>query len=109
MTIIKTILKDPDAVLSYGLDWADGGANDGASTDTGWLQADTILTSTWAITGPDASLIDASDSSTLTTTTVASVKLSGGTAGRVYLATNHIITTNGEEDERSLQIKVIER
>lgn len=100
------VLKDPGTVLSYGLDWSDFGANDGAAADPGWLQGDTISVSVWAITGPDALLINDTDDNSTTST---SITLSGGTAGYSYKATNHITTAAGFEDERTIQVKVVNR
>ena len=99
------LIKDPQAILNYGFDWADGGANDGTSSDTGWLQSDTITASTWTVGGGTSLVID-SDSNDTTTTTVV---LSGGTANTTYTVTNHITTAAGYEDERSIQVKAQER
>lgn len=104
---LGTILKDPDAVLPYSINWAsEDGTNDGSSSDTGWLQGDTIATSTWSITGPDSSLTVDSESET---TKVATAVLSGGTANSNYTLTNHITTAAGYEDDRSITIQVVER
>ena len=102
-----SIIKDPDAVLPYSINWAsENGTNDGGSSDTGWLQGDTISTSTWSIEGPDALLVV--DSST-NSSTIATVVLSGGTANRNYTVTNHIVTAAGFEDDRSITVKVQQR
>jgi len=103
---MNRLIKDPDAVLQYGHDWADGGDNDGTSADTGWLQGETIATSTWAITGPDALLVIDSDDNDTTTATVV---LSGGTATYTYTVTNHIITADSHEEDRSITVKMVER
>jgi len=104
---LTTIVKDPDAVLPYSINWAsEDGTNDGTSADTGWLQSDTIAISTWAITGPDALLIQDSDSKSTSVTTVV---LSAGTANRCYVVTNHIVTAAGYEDDRSISVTVTER
>jgi hypothetical protein len=103
---VNSVIKDPDAVLNYGHDWADGGDNDGASDDTGWLQSATISTSAWTVTGPDALLVVDSDANDTTTT---SVVLSGGTVPYTYNVINHIVTGAGHEDDRSIQVKVVER
>jgi len=104
---IATYIKDPQAVLPYSINWAsDDGTNDGTSADTGWLQSDTIASSSWAITGPDALLVQDSDSNSAT---VATIILSGGTANRNYTATNTITTAAGYTDERSIAIKVRQR
>lgn len=84
-------LKDPNAVLDYQVDWTD------------WLGSDTITTSTWTV---PAGIINDSDSKTTTTTTI---WLSGGTAGTSYSLVNHIVTTAGREDDRTIIIQLIER
>ena len=87
-----TKTKDPDAVLDYGFDWSD------------WLASgETISTSAWVV---DTGITADSDSNT---TTITTVWLSGGTAGKVYRITNSITTSAGREDDRSLLIKVQER
>lgn len=104
---MNTVTKDPDAVLNYGHDWADGGANDGSTADTGWLQSDTVATSTWSVEGPDALLVVDSDSNDATTTTVV---LSGGTLNKGdYLVTNHIITAAGYEEDRTIVVRMVEK
>ena len=85
-------IKDPDAVLDYGLDWSN------------WLASgETISSSSWVV---ETGLTKDSSSNTTTTTTV---WLSGGIAGRTYRITNSIVTSTGREDDRSILIKVIER
>ena len=103
---MNTVIKDPEAVLNYGHDWANGGANDGSASDTGWLQSATISTSTWSVSGPDALLVVDSDSNDTTTT---SVVLSGGTVPYTYLVTNHIITGAAHEDDRTITVIMQER
>lgn len=101
-----SVIKDPAAVLSYGLNWANFGANDGAASDTGWLQGDTITASTWAVTGSDNTLeVDSDDNSTTETSCV----LSGGTVNRRYTVTNQITTAGGFVDERSIIVDVRQR
>jgi len=86
-----TFLKDPNAVLEYINDWSD------------WLNGDTIATSTWTVpTGITK------DSSTNTTTT-ATIWLSGGTVGENYTAVNHIVTTAGRAEDRSLYFTIVQR
>jgi len=84
-------IKDPDAVLDYAIDWS------------AWLDTDTITDSDWTTT--EGITID-SDSFTDTASTV---WLSGGTAGDTYSVTNHITTTAGRQDDRSIKIKCKER
>lgn len=81
-------VKDPAAILDYSIDWS------------AQLGDETIDTSTWTvpagITGDDDS----------NTTTVATIRLSGGTAGSDYEIKNHIVTSGGQEDERTIIIQV---
>lgn len=83
--------KDPDAVLDYGFDWSS------------FLVDDVIVSSTWdvpaGLTGVDESFSD----------TGTSLWLTGGTVGEVYTITNHIVTNNGREDDRSHTIRIIEK
>lgn len=84
-------IKDPDAVLDYGLTW------------TAWLAGDTITASEW--TEPDGISVD-SDTHDDTSTTV---WLSGGTVGQTYELTNHVTTAAGRQDDRTISITVQER
>ena len=85
-------IKDPDAVLDYGFDWSD------------WLQdGETISTSSWTV---PTGLTEVGDSNT---TTATKVWVSGGTAGDDYTITNHIVTSDSREDDRSHTLKVQER
>ena len=83
--------KDPNAVLDYSFNWAT------------WLDDDTISASTW--TADTGIIIDSSS----TTTTVATVWLSGGTAGTTYTVTNRIVTAASRTEDRSLTINVAQR
>lgn len=105
---VATIIKDPDAVLPYTLNWASpDGTNDGTSADTGWLQGNTIASSSWTVEGPDALLVIDSDSNT---TKAATVVLSGGTVNRCYRLINHItLSTGGYEDDRTIEVRVAQR
>lgn len=85
-------LKDPDAVLDYGLDWSS------------WLSdGETISASNWTV---PTGLTKDSQSSTGTDTTV---WLSGGTVGLSYEVTNRISTNQGRTDDRTIQIAVRQR
>ena len=87
-----TFIKDPDAVLDYSINWS-----------TWLVTGDTIVTSTWTA---DTGITIDSDSNTTTATTV---WLSGGTAGESYGVTNHIVTDDGREDDRTITILVCEQ
>lgn len=81
-------VKDPNAVLDYKIDW------------TEWMpENDKIVLSTFTSSDDD---LDVDDSlfDDFTTT----VWLSGGVAGQRYTVTNHIVTEDGREDDRSIVI-----
>lgn len=91
-TDVLTFLKDPDATLDYGVDWSD------------WLaQGETITGSVWTLT---AGITKYNESYGTTATTV---WLQGGVSGTTYRATNHITTSEGRQDDRTLTIKVKDR
>ena len=92
MAVLKSWKKDPSDVLDYSVNW------------TSWLlDGDTISASTWAV---EAGITIDSESET---TTVATVWLSGGTAGTTYTVTNEIVTTDGRTAQRSIYIVVADR
>lgn len=83
--------KDPQDIADYGLSWAKN------------LGTDTITSSSWIV--PDG--ITADDDSN--TTTTATVRLSGGTAGENYDLTNRVVTASGQRFDCSIRIYVRER
>ena len=101
--ILRSFIKDPDAILVYTFDWANNGPNDATVDDRGWLQTAVISTSTFII---PAGLTNVVDSNTSTT---ASIKLSGGRHGKNYIVTNRIVTDLGETEDRSIEVKVRHR
>jgi hypothetical protein len=89
LRVIYTVRSNtPDAVLDYTMDWSE------------WLDGDTIASSIW--TAESGITINSSSN----TTTVATVWLSGGTAGESYRVTNQITTAAARTDDRSLFITV---
>lgn len=88
-----THYKDPDAKKDYRMSWVD------------WLvDDDTITASTWTVTlAPDDTFeIDSDDFDD----TSATVWVLGGTAGKTYKATNHIVTAAGREDDRTFTFPI---
>lgn len=84
--------KGDDEVLVFGVDWS------------GWLPTgDTIATSTWQV---PTGLVNEADQAS---TTLATVKISGGTVGETYDVVNIITTTTSAETaERTIKIKIVE-
>jgi hypothetical protein len=91
---LPQVNKDPNAALDYTIDWAD------------WLGADVIAASTWTVASPAGGLASATPSFTNTT---AKTWLSGGTAGQVVRVTNRITTSLGRIDDRSFNVRLVER
>jgi hypothetical protein len=88
--LVEVFVKDPSAVLDYYMDWTDLLAS-----------SDTIVTSTWVASSDTVTL---SDDDILSDITV--VWVEGGEAGELVDLTNHIVTAEGREDERTLRLKV---
>lgn len=84
--------KDPQAKLDYAVDW------------TAWLgSSETISTSTWTV---PSGLTKSAESNT---TALAVVWLTGGTVGERYALTNHIITNQGREDDRTFTVLITQK
>jgi len=84
------VVKDPSDVRIWAFDWSAFLAVRGA----------TLSSSTWAVS---AGLTKDAEANT---TTVATVKISGGTAREDYQATNTVVLSNGETIEKSIDIAV---
>jgi hypothetical protein len=96
--IVGKAVKDPDATLDFSLDWAD------------WLEpGDTITASTWTSAPANGGLGALTIGLTPFTTDLTTVWLSGGEACEAYVVTNHVTTSGGREDDRSLLVQVVER
>ena len=92
------LVIDPEAVNDpMGMDW------------TAWLAeiapTELIVNSTWSYTGPDAA-ITLSSSSIVTGSKQTQVKRTGGTLGAKYVLTNHVTSTSGSQDDRSIELLV---
>ena len=91
----QTFVKDPQSVLDYKVDWST------------WLAStspeDTISTSTWTV---ESGITKDTDSSTSTTATI---WLSGGTAGSTYAVTNKVVTNAGRTKEVTIYVTVRQR
>jgi hypothetical protein len=91
---LRTFVKDPSAVLDYSFDW----------TADGWIGADTITgTPVWTV--PTGVTKDSQSN----TTTMATVVISGGTAGENYDVACKITTAGGRTDERTFRLQVRDR
>lgn len=82
------VTKDPSAVLDYKWDWS------------AWMpENDRIVASEFTVDSP-AVIVEDSLFDNLTST----AWLSGGVAGETYVVTNHIVTEDGRQDDRSIKI-----
>lgn len=104
--------KDPSDVEPYFVVWCSkDGVNTGAATDTGELQGATISTSTWTV--PTGITQNSANTSAVTIkgvayaiSTVATIWLSGGTAGSSYDLLNVITTSDGRTLSQTITIRV---
>ena len=96
------ILKDPDAVLDYTIDWQ--------PRDNPYLESDeTISSSSWSAS-PSGIIDDGTEvSSPTNTNTTSTVWLVGGTVGTTYMVTNSISTDKNRKDDRSFYVQIKER
>jgi hypothetical protein len=79
---------DPSSVLDYGFDWLSGG----------WLATgETIISSTWAESTGVLTL-----ASQQIVNGVTSLFIGGGIAGKLYYIVNHITTSAGRQDQRTI-------
>jgi hypothetical protein len=102
------ITKDPDAVDAEGFNWTDWLAELSAFLST----PETIVTSTWAVTAPagDATPITKTGETVTDAGRRTQVTLLGGTLGRKYTITNHIITSNGiSAEDASFKVLVVSK
>jgi len=87
---MSVLLKDPSAVLDYAIDWG-----------RDYLDGDTLTASDWVVVPSGLEII----SSTFDTQ-ISQLTLGGGVAGGVYRVSNHVTTSDGRQDNRSLVIRV---
>lgn len=90
------LLKDPDAVLDYSVDW-------GAE----YLGDDLLSTSEWTVSPNESGGISIVGSSF--DAKVAIVKAGGGIEGRLYRLDNHVVMESGRIDSRSIVLRVEKR
>lgn len=106
--------KDPNSVEPYFIVWCDiDGTNDGTATDDGELQGATISTATWTV--PSGITEDSSNQSAVTINgisyginTVATIWLSGGTAGTEYSLLCRITTSDSRTLDKTIVVPVAE-
>ena len=90
------LLKDPDAVLDYSVDW-------GAE----YLGGDQLATSEWSVEPAESGGVTVEASGFDATTSM--VKAGGGVAGRIYRLVNQVVLGSGRIDARSIVLRVEKR
>lgn len=90
------LMKDPDAVLDYAIDW---------SAD--YLGDDVLAGSSWTVEPDEAGGVSVTASAF--DTGVASVTAAGGLPGRIYRLINHVTMASGRSDSRSIVLRVEKR
>lgn len=88
--------KDPDEVLDYQIGWAD------AATGPRLVTGETLLTSVFSI--PTGAVVI--NSSAFTAQGLATVWLSGGTAGEMCIILNRVTTSSGRTYDKSVRLRI---
>ncbi len=94
------IPKDPDAQLTYTVDWTD------------WLTGnDTLQTVAWTVStiSGDSAPVTVAASGIVTGTQKAYVELTGGSVQEIYEVKNTVTTADGAVDSRRFRVKVENR
>lgn len=93
---MSLLLKDPDALLDYSVDWG-----------TDYLSGDALASSSWSVSpdGPGSLTIAGSSFDLL----VSSAQVAGGEPGKIYRLSNTVMTAGGRRDCRSVVVRVEKR
>lgn len=90
------LLKDPDAVLDYSIDWG-----------SQYLSGDALADSSWAVSPVEPGGVAIIGSQfDLTNSTV---QAGGGVSGRIYKLVNNVVLASGLNDSRSITLRVEKR
>jgi hypothetical protein len=90
------LLKDPDAVLDYSIDW-------GAE----YLGDDQLAQSEWSVVPDEPGGVSVAGSEFDANTST--VKAAGGVPGRIYRLVNQVALGSGRIDRRSIVLRVEKR
>lgn len=90
------LLKDPDSVLDYCVDW-------GAE----YLGDDSLATSAWSVEPDEPGGVTIAGSHFDAASAV--VKAAGGAPGNIYRLVNEVATASGRIDSRSIVVRVEKR
>ncbi len=95
----KLFTKDPQEVVDYTIDWSD-------FTDAVGSPQDVISSSTWTM--PDTSPQELVQDSNSFLNDSATIFVSAGLTGEVYVVKNQIVTTQGRTHERVIYIHIVD-
>jgi len=93
---MSLLLKDPEAVLDYSIDW-------GAE----YLGGDLLAQSGWSASPEEPGGLTIIGSQFDARTAI--VKAAGGLPGRIYRLVNQVVTASGRTDSRSIVLRVEKR
>ena len=93
---MSLLLKDPEAILDYAVNWA-----------AEYLGEDQILQSDWTVAPAETGGAEIVSSDIASGAAI--VKVGGGVAGHLYRLTNHVLLGSGREDSRSIVLRVEKR
>jgi len=82
------IVKDPQSLLDYAVDWTD------------WLGTDDIISVVWTVQQGIQKIRESNDLKT------AKIELSGGSVGEVYSISCRITTGESRVDERTFRVHI---
>lgn len=88
-------LKDPQGRIDHVIDWS------------AYLAGQSVIASEWAVSPAESDGVAVTADAAEAQRT--SVRLEGGRIGRLYRITNRVTLSDGQEDERSIHIRVEER
>lgn len=87
------LMKDPEAVLDYSIDWG-----------TEYLGGDLLADSLWSVAPDEPGGVSVAGSDF--DATISTVKAAGGVPGRIYKLVNHVTLESGRTDNRSIVLRV---
>lgn len=90
------LLKDPDAVLDYSIDWG-----------SQYLGGDALAQSVWEVSPVEPGGVTIAGSQF--DFAIATVQAGGGIEGHVYHLANHVVLASGLSDSRSVTLRVEKR
>lgn len=93
---MSLLLKDPDALLDYAVDW-------GAE----YLAGDALAASSWTVSPDEPGGVSIAGQGF--DLLIATAQVAGGEAGKVYRLSNKVITVSGRQDSRSVVLRVEKR